>query len=92
MKVLKNRSIYLSISAVFFVLSLFLIFVPKLNLGIDMTGGTQAEYGYTKSLNIEKIRETLTDESKEILSDGKEIINAVSVYKVSGEKKIAVVV
>ena len=92
MKVLKNRSIYLSISAVLFIISLFFIFVPKLNLWIDMTGGTQAEYSYTQSLNIENIREVLTKESQSILLDNQEVINAVSVYKVSWENKVAVVV
>jgi preprotein translocase subunit SecF len=37
MNVLKNRAIYLGISGIFFILSLFLLLVPKLNLGIDMT-------------------------------------------------------
>jgi hypothetical protein len=48
-----------------------------------MTGGTQAEYSYTQSLNIENIREVLTKESQSILLDNQEVINAVSVYKVS---------
>jgi preprotein translocase subunit SecF len=37
MDVLKNRYLYLGASALFFVISLFLLIVPKLNLGIDMT-------------------------------------------------------
>ena len=92
MKVLKNRLIYLSISAIFFVISIFLILVPKLNLGIDMTWGTQAEYSYDSWIDIEKMRKSLNEESKNILLDESEVVNAVSVYKVSGENKIAVVV
>jgi hypothetical protein len=38
------------------------------------------------------MRKSLNEESKNILLDESEVVNAVSVYKVSGENKIAVVV
>jgi preprotein translocase subunit SecF len=37
MDVLKNRFWFLGVSAIFFIISVFLLLVPKLNLGIDMT-------------------------------------------------------
>ena len=64
MNILKNRKIYLSISVVLFVFSIVLLFVGKLNLGIDLTGWTQAEYEYTNTINIEDIKQEINEEKE----------------------------
>ena len=48
---IKNRFTFYSIAAVLFVLSLIAPFAFSVNYGIDMTGGTQAEYDYTTTFN-----------------------------------------
>jgi preprotein translocase SecF subunit len=92
MNILKNKIIYLSISLVLFIVSLFLIFIPKLNLGIDMTWWTKTEYSYDWNVDIEKIRNIILDESKKVLFQDKEVINWTSLYKISGEDKLSLVV
>ena len=92
MDVLKNRFIYLGVSLVFFIISLFLIFVPKLNLGIDMTGGIQMDYDYQNSIDIDKLKSELNIEKDLYLDDGRQVINNISVYWITWEKTIAVVV
>jgi len=92
MDILKNRYIYLGVSAVFFVISLFLLLVPNLNLGIDMTWGIQMEYSYENSVNIEKVKTKLNTEKELFLNDWKQVINNINVYSITWEKTIAVVV
>ncbi|MDP2090873.1 MAG: protein translocase subunit SecF [Candidatus Gracilibacteria bacterium] len=92
MDILKHRYIYIGVSAVLFVVSLFLLIFSELNLGIDMTGGIQLEYDYTNSVDLDKVASELELKRKSLLSDNKEVINSVNVYSVTGEKTIAVVV
>ena len=92
MDVLKNRFIYLGASLVFFIISLFLIFVPKLNLGIDMTGGIQMDYDYTNSIDINKIKEELNIQKNLFLNNWEQAINNINVYTVTWEKTLVVVV
>lgn len=92
MDVLKNRYIYLGISAVLFIISLFLLLVPKLNLGIDMTGGIQMDYNYSNSINIPEIKKELEVKKTEFTYDWKEVINNINVYWITGQKTISVVV
>ncbi len=92
MDILKNRSVYLWISIVLFVLSLFLLLVPKLNLGIDMTWWIQMDYNYENSIDIEEVKNQLNLEKKEFLDEWNEIINNINVYWITGEKTVAVVV
>ena len=91
MKVIKNRYIYLSISLILFIISLFLIVWTKLNLWIDMTWWIQIEYSYEKNLNIQQQREKVDNLSKEITYNEKEVINGSNLYKISWENKISVV-
>jgi len=91
MDILKNRIIFLSISIVLFVVSLFLLLVPKLNLWIDMTWWTQTEYTFIKEFNIDELRTKLSSLWEEILHEEKEVINDVSVYTVSWENTLVVV-
>lgn len=90
MDILKNRKIYLTISIALFLFSIVLLFVGKLNLGIDLTGWTQAEYEYTTALDIEKIKDEIIDK-KDIFNTNKNIINDISIYKITGENKLTVV-
>lgn len=92
MNILKNRVIYLSISGILFVISLFLLFIPKLNLGIDMTWWIQMDYDYNNSIDIESVKQDLNHEKELFLDNGQEVINNISVYSITWEKTIAVVV
>lgn len=92
MDFLKNRYIFLGTSIVLFIISLFLLLVPKLNLGIDMTWGIQMEYDYTNSINIEEIKKWLNSEKELYLYEEKQVINNINVYWITWEKTIAVVV
>ncbi|MDD2871810.1 MAG: protein translocase subunit SecF [Candidatus Gracilibacteria bacterium] len=92
MDILKNRNIYLGVSLVFFVFSVFLLIFGKLNLGIDMTGGIQMEYSYNSEINIDKITSELNKEKEVYLENGKQVINNIGVYGITGEKTVAVVV
>ncbi|MDD4152086.1 MAG: protein translocase subunit SecF [Candidatus Gracilibacteria bacterium] len=89
--VVKNRYVYFTISAILFLFSfLALIFLP-LNLGVDMTGGTQSEFSYEGNLNIDSVRTDAEKMAEEFLYEGKKVINNTEVYKVSGESKFVVV-
>lgn len=48
-----------TISLLTFVVSVFFLFTKGLNLGVDFTGGTVMEVGYTQSADISKIRDIL---------------------------------
>lgn len=91
MNVLKNRIIFLSIAIILFIISLFLIFIPKLNLWIDMTWWTQTEYTFENPIVIEKLREDIVLLWKDILLNWKEVINNVSAYTVSWEKVLVII-
>jgi uncharacterized protein (DUF1786 family) len=57
-----------------------------------MTGGIQSEYSYKiASLDIEKVRVNLEEQSATILHKDKKAINEMSVYKIANENKIAVI-
>ncbi len=91
MDVLKKRMTYLGISAVFFVISLFLLLVLKLNLGIDMTWWIQMEYNYDNNVNIEQIKTKLETEKDNFLNNWEQAINNIKVYSITWEKIVAVV-
>ncbi|QFR39275.1 protein translocase subunit SecF [Candidatus Gracilibacteria bacterium 28_42_T64] len=92
MQIVKNSKIYVAISAVFLIISIFLIFAGKLNLGIDMTGGIQMDYNYSKNIDITAIQKDLKTESESFLNDGKQVINNTSAYKITGENTLSAVV
>jgi len=91
MDIIKNRIVYLGISGVLFLVSVMLILVPKLNLGIDMTWGIQMEYEYENTMNIEAIKSELNTQ-KDIFNSEEDAINNITVYSITWEKKIDVVV
>ncbi len=49
-----------TISLVTFLLAIFFLATKGLNLGVDFTGGTVMEVGYTQSVDVNKIRNTLS--------------------------------
>ncbi len=91
LNVISKRYTYFIISGVLIFVSLFLLLWTKLNLWIDMTGWTQGEYSYT-NLNISEARIEIDKISEDIKYESKEIINSTSLYKISWENKINVVV
>jgi len=91
LKVIKNRRSFLWASIILFILSLWMIFFGNLNLWIDMTWWTQAEYSY-KTLNIEKVKTEINKASEAITLEGKAVINSTNAYKITWENIISVVV
>ncbi len=91
LKIIKNRKPFLIVSVILFLLSLVMIFFWNLNLWIDMTWWTQSEYTY-KELNINNIKEEISNEAQAVLLDWKPVINATNAYKVTGENIISIVV
>ena len=91
LEIIKNRKKYLIISVILFILSLWILLFGNKNLWIDMTGGTSAEYTYSK-LNIEKAKLEIKKASEEIKLNNKEVINSTNAYKISGQNVVAVVV
>ncbi len=57
---LGKRTIALTMSAVLLTIGIGALIVRGLNFGIDFTGGTLVEVGYDESVQIESIRETLS--------------------------------
>ncbi len=91
LKVIKNRKSYLFASIILFILSLGIILFGNLNLWIDMTWGTQAEYTYSK-LNIEDVKKTLDQKASSITLNNKAVINSTNAYKITWENILSVVV
>lgn len=92
MNILKNRFIYLWISAFFFITSVLLILIPKLNLGIDMTWWINLEYSYENSINIEPVKSDLKEIADEMTLKWSNVINNISVYWITWEKSLAITV
>ena len=92
MDVLKNRYIYLGVSGILFIISIFLLFIPKLNLWIDMTWWIQMNYAYKNQINIPEVKKELNIKKQDIKYNDKEIINNISVYRITWEKTVSVVV
>ncbi|MDD2516493.1 MAG: hypothetical protein PHF26_04740, partial [Candidatus Gracilibacteria bacterium] len=85
---IKNRfkfyafAIFLTLTCIFSI-----VFLP-VNLGIDVTGGTQAEFEYQGNINLDNVKK-IAEDSK-IGLKGSEAINNVTVYKVTGENQIII--
>ena len=91
MKIIKNRHIYLTISLVFCIISLLFLFLTKLNLWIDMTGGIQTEYSYEKNFEIQETKQSIEKLAEKIQNEGKKAINWINMYKISWENKVSLV-
>ncbi|MDD5769664.1 MAG: protein translocase subunit SecF [Candidatus Gracilibacteria bacterium] len=88
--VIKNRYIYVGTSFLVVLFALFTIIFKDSNLGIDMTGGTQSEFSYTGNINLESLQTNLGNLKDDFNKSNNNIINAISIYSVSGEEKIVV--
>jgi preprotein translocase SecF subunit len=91
MDVLKNRTIFLIISAILFTISLLLILIPKLNLWIDMTWWIQIDYNYS-SLEINDLKEKLYTAKDDFIKTNPNSINDLSVYNITWKKSLSIVV
>jgi len=56
-----QRRVAVIVSVVLLVVSVLSLAVRGLELGIDFTGGTLIEVGYQEPADIDKVRQTLTD-------------------------------
>lgn len=89
----KNRFKFYTVAIILSVISLAAPFLLKLNLGIDMTGGIQIEYSTngadttTAQVAAKQLAETL---KKEVLYNGKEIVNDITVYGIIGTSSFVV--
>ncbi len=90
LNVIKNRYLYVWISFLVVLFSLFIIIFKDTNLWIDMTGWTQSEYDYSWDINLDDISKKLDEEKNVFNTENNNIINWLSVYGVSGENRIVV--
>ena len=54
-----KRNIALSVSAILIIVSIVSIFTRGLNFGLDFSGGTLIELGYSESVDLAEVRSTL---------------------------------
>ncbi len=62
---LKYRKVYFTISALIFVLGIYLFATKGLNMGVDFTGGTMVQVKFEQSVDMAKVREALTQTGSE---------------------------
>lgn len=87
---IKNRFAYYAVAVVLMVVSLVAPFLFPMNLGIDMSGGIQAEFDTNAEIDIPKIQNIAEGLKKDLMKDGKEIVNTITTYRITGEKKFVV--
>lgn len=90
LQVITSRFRYFVISGGLFILSLFAILFFPLNLGIDMTWGTQSEFRYDSyEIDLDNISQIIENQ-KQLFNEEKNTINTVSAYKITWEKSFVV--
>lgn len=88
---IKSRFMYYGLAFILVLLSLGAYLTLPLNLGIDMTGGVQAEYDYSLGqVDIDTIKTLVNEVKKGIVYNNTEVVNNTNVYKISGEDKFVV--
>lgn len=87
---IKHRFSFYFIALALFVGSIVLPFVIPVQLGIDMTGGTQSEFQYTGDFQKTQVESIVADITKQPEFASKSAINTTTVYKVSGENVFVV--
>jgi len=87
---IKNRFTFYALAGLLMLISLGAYLAIPLNLGIDMTGGTQAEYNYVGSIDISQVKTIVENAKKTIRYKDIELVNNTHVYKISGEDTFVV--
>ena len=87
---IKHRFAFYAVALVLFVGSIAAPFLLSLNLGIDMTGGTLAEFSFTGDYNRAAIDTAVTKASASAQIGGKSAVNTTSSYRITGENKFVV--
>ncbi len=87
---IKNRFAFYAVALVLFVLSLASPFIFSLNLGIDMTGGTLAEFSFSGEYNRTAIDSAVAKAVEGAKIGDKDAINTTSTYRITGENKFVV--
>ncbi len=82
---IKQRFAFYAVSVVAMIASLAIPFFIPLNLGIDMSGGIQAEYAFQGDFNKEKIVSEVSEVTKTIKVSTTPVVASTNVYRVSGE-------
>ena len=62
---LKYRKVYFTISALIFVLGIYLFATKGLNMGVDFTGGTMVQVKFEQTVDMAKVRQALTQTGSE---------------------------
>ncbi len=87
---IKNRFAFYGIAAFLVVSSVVAGLAIPLNLGIDLTGGATAEYSYEGTLDLAAAKAAAEASKESAKFQGKEVVNNVTAYKVSGENVVVV--
>ncbi len=87
---IQSRFRFYGVSVALSVLSVAAWLALPMNLGIDMTGGTTAEYSYAGELNLGAAKSAAESAKSSARHDGKDVVNNVNVYRVSGENVFVV--
>ncbi len=87
---IKNRFSYYAIALALVVISAAAPFVFPMNLGIDMTGGIQAEFDYKGTLDLPTTTKTVEAAKDAVMVNGKHVVNNTLVYRITGENKFVV--
>lgn len=87
---IKNRFAFYGIAAFLVVSSVVAGLMIPLNLGIDLTGGTTSEYSYDGQLDLPGVKAAADGARESAKFNGKDVVNSVVTYKVSGENVVVV--
>jgi preprotein translocase SecF subunit len=82
---IKNRFTFYTIAATLFVGSLATPFFIPLNLGIDMTGGTQSEFRFNGAFDKAQVESAVNKAATATTAAGKSAVTSTSAYRVTGE-------
>ena len=84
--ILEKRFIFFCISCLFIVFSIFMLFFGRLNLGIDMTWGTQQEFRFENfEFQQEQIREVAEMVQWHINIQEQNVITTIEAFRVAWE-------
>jgi preprotein translocase SecF subunit len=87
---IRTRFVAYAFAAFLVVFGLLSPFLFELNLGIDMTGGTQSEYSYDAPVDIARVREAVVSAVAALPEPDRKAVNTTSAYAVTGERHFIV--